>query len=100
MKYKKGQLVEVYGLTKDISVNGERFIVTDSGNADSLVFEIHRNQAGNYYYTGITKNLCKIWIKENNLKAINPDGDEQSDFTFNELMSDLTKSNQLTHNTK
>jgi len=92
-KFKKGQLVEVINDDRHPQYNGTRFTIEGR-----YMSEVH----GQYMYH-LPKSLQSegaVICREENLKAVNPDNDEQSDFTFNELMSDLTKRNQLTHNTK
>jgi len=109
MKFNKGQLVEVVKTSGSKSIYvGDRFIVTTSEIINLYMSNLDKWEMNTLCYdTGVKSfvategiNDPNAWIKEEWIKAVNPDNDEQSDFTFNELMSDLTKSNQLTHNTK
>lgn len=83
-KFKRGQLVEV---TKSSKGNkGHRFVVT--------VAEVDNGIDGTSYrtdmYSAISKGKC-LWAAEGHLKLVNPDGDDKSEFTFDELMSDLRR---------
>ena len=94
MKSKKGDLVEIIGSdANDKSVLGKRFIL----DKYDTVFSITLGREISAWETPYTtwKGLG-FYAKECYLKKINPDGDEISNLTFEELMGKL-KTNKLEH---
>jgi len=92
MKFKKGDLVEIIYVHqhKNKSLLGKRFVLNESSK--------YYNPLKNDYEFGwflpfTTKEGNIIACSEDKLKKINPDGDELSDLTFEELMRKLKTNN-------
>ncbi len=93
--FKKGDLVEVIGSISFPEFIGERFTLEDNSTStyiestgeieDMFVWE------SPFRKVGITRIIA---FQEKHLRKINPDSDEKSAFTFEELM-DTMKSGQL-----
>jgi len=91
-KFKRGQLVEITRSSKGLSV-GHRFIVTDAINAEWKDKE-HKGVIG--YKTDLpTKggDYKFSYSPENWIKLVNPDNDDVSEFTFEELMDNVKSTN-------
>ena len=89
MKFKKGQLVELIK-TKNNENLGHRFIVTGSKRSNWSDDKLNGILG---YKTDIpAKNNVHgfMYAPEPWLKIVKPDGDELSEFTFNELISNLS----------
>lgn len=98
MKFKKGDLVEVIGLVSYSHMNGERFIL-GAGKFSEAIYPEGEVSYGFVWKTPFPADLHPnkedaVWIEECYLKKINPDGDELSNLTFEELMGKL-KTNKL-----
>jgi len=93
-KFKRGQLVEITRSRKGLSV-GHRFIVTDAIDAEWEDKE-HKGVMG--YKTDLRneKGSGKFsYSPENWIKLVNPDNDDVSEFTFEELMDNVKSTNSI-----
>lgn len=93
--FKKGDLVEVIGSVSFPQFIRERFILTsyDSVCYNEVTKEVLniKNWRSPFRVDGLER---EVGFLEEHLKKINPDTDEKSNFTFEELM-DKMKSEQL-----
>jgi len=86
-KFKRGQLVEI---TKSYAGNeGKRFVITDSEYGITVKSEgkhvnIYKNDL-----PSTKEGSTGYYVAEAHIKLVNPDNDEESEFTFEELMLDL-----------
>ena len=86
-KFKKGQLVEIVKSAKGKNV-GARFEITDRSDK---IFSTGGNlvKGSPSYKTNILNGDKVSWAPEEWLRAVNPDNDESSEFTFEDLMLGL-----------
>lgn len=96
MKFKKGDLVEFTGLIAYSHMNGERFVLHES-KYSKAVCPKGSVSSGLVWKTPFSADLHPtkdtLWAEESFLKKINPDGDEISSLTFEELMGKLKTNN-------
>lgn len=85
--FKKGDLVEVIGSdSRDLDVIGLRFTL-------EIYEEVYSMTLREHVYTWRTP-LKGFSARECYLRKVNPDGDNLSEFTFDELMDDLKYTKQ------
>ena len=97
--FKKGDLVEVIGLVDYEELRGERLVLDKGENINAILCDGTENVCfawetpfRGYQHEGYEEDF--LWVGEENLRKINPDTNEKSNFTFEELM-DTMKSEQL-----
>ena len=88
-KFSKGQLVEL--IESDKGNIGYRFIITTWKKEGYWSKDGSTHNKGVVYKTDMrsTRKGRFLYAPESFLKLVNPDGDEQSEFTFDELINEL-----------
>lgn len=88
--FKKGDSVEVVESPYYPEYVGERFVLTES----SVVEGLHSKETFKAWLTPFRNSRGSIYANEKYIRKVNPDGDNLSEFTFDELMNDLKYTKQ------
>lgn len=97
--FKKGDLVEIINHPTRVDLLGERFTLCKGGYKNLLDFD-GKSVTCKFVWETPFKSILEefkdrnIHLSEEFLKKVNPDGDNLSEFTFDELMSDLRYNKQ------
>lgn len=98
MKFKKGDLVEIVNHPNRVDLLGERFTLQVGEFRDYYLNATDREIRSGFVwdtpFPSIHLKGTTIVVSEDQIKKINPDTDETSSFTFEELLGKL-KTDQL-----
>lgn len=92
--FKKGDLVEVVESPYCPEYIGERFVLTES----SVIEGLHSKKIFKAWLTPFRNSHGSIYANEKYIRKVNPDGDNLSEYTFEELMNNLKLPNKEKEN--